>query len=145
MAEQPGRDRETLQTLLPDSHDVRIRDAANMGCFVILDPAVVIAEPVVLSATVTKSDVTCFGSTDGTITISAPAGGHGLLNTVSTEEAHGRLQETILPLLREHTMFRSAMQLIQDVTKCLMQLWLFPSLQFCRQMRIDKCNMQRSK
>ncbi len=63
--------------LAPGSFDVRIRDAANTGCFIILDPAVVITEPVVLSATVNSTNITCFGSTDGTITISAPAGGHG--------------------------------------------------------------------
>ena len=63
--------------LAPGSYNVRIRDAANTGCFMILDPAVVITEPVVLSATVSRTNVTCFGSTDGTITISAPAGGHG--------------------------------------------------------------------
>ena len=63
--------------LSPATYDVRIRDAANTGCFVILNPAVVITEPVVLSATVNSTNVTCFGLTNGSITISAPAGGHG--------------------------------------------------------------------
>jgi uncharacterized protein (DUF2141 family) len=63
--------------LTPGSYNVRIRDAANTGCFVILNAAVVIAEPVVLSATVNSANVTCFGSANGTITVSAPAGGHG--------------------------------------------------------------------
>jgi PKD repeat protein len=63
--------------LTPGSYNVRIRDAANTVCFVILNPAVVVAEPAVLSATVNNANVTCFGSANGTITVSAPAGGHG--------------------------------------------------------------------
>ncbi|MGA2405706.1 MAG: PKD domain-containing protein [Bacteroidales bacterium] len=63
--------------LTPGSYDVRIRDKAQPACFKILNPAVVIAEPVVLSATVNSKNIACFGSTDGTITITAPAGGNG--------------------------------------------------------------------
>jgi hypothetical protein len=63
--------------LATGSYDVRIRDAVNTSCTVTLNPAITISQPVQLSATVAKTDVTCFGSTDGSITISAPAGGHG--------------------------------------------------------------------
>ena len=42
-----------------------------------MNGALVISEPVVLSATLNSTNVTCFGSGDGTITISAPTGGHG--------------------------------------------------------------------
>ncbi|MCJ7448576.1 MAG: hypothetical protein MUO72_12880, partial [Bacteroidales bacterium] len=63
--------------LAPGTYEVRIRDAAHITCVVILDPAVVIAQPTVLSATVNSTNITCFGSSDGTITISGAAGGHG--------------------------------------------------------------------
>ena len=63
--------------LAPGTYNVRIRDAVNTGCSVILNPAAVIVQPPVLGATVNSTDVSCFGSTDGSITISAPTGGHG--------------------------------------------------------------------
>ena len=63
--------------LNPGTYNVRIRDAVNTACSINLDPALVVTEPPVLSATVNRTNITCFGSTDGTITISAPAGGHG--------------------------------------------------------------------
>ena len=63
--------------LIAGSYNVRIRDAAQTACFVILNPAVVITAPPVLNATVASSNITCFGSTDGTITVSLPTGGHG--------------------------------------------------------------------
>ncbi len=63
--------------LAPGTYDVRIRDAAHITCVITLDPAVVIAQPTILSATVNSTNITCFGSSDGTITISGAAGGHG--------------------------------------------------------------------
>ncbi len=63
--------------LAPGSYDVRIRDAANAACVIVLNPALVITEPPVLSATVASTNVTCFGSADGTITITNPLGGYG--------------------------------------------------------------------
>jgi PKD repeat protein len=63
--------------LAPNTYDVRIRDAANMSCEKVLNAAMVVTEPVVLSATLNSTNVTCFGAGDGTITVSAPAGGHG--------------------------------------------------------------------
>ncbi len=63
--------------LAPATYDVRIRDAAHIGCVIVLDGALTITEPPVLSATVNSTNVTCFGAGDGTITISAPAGGYG--------------------------------------------------------------------
>ena len=75
--EHHGRHQEPLQTWHPATYNVQIRDAANTACVIILNPALVITQPAVLSATVTKSNVTCFGGSDGTITISAPAGGYG--------------------------------------------------------------------
>ncbi len=43
----------------------------------ILNPALVITQPAVLNAVVASTNVTCFGSSDGTITITNPTGGYG--------------------------------------------------------------------
>ncbi len=63
--------------LAPGNYDVRIRDAANTACVIVLNPALAITEPAVLSATVASTNVTCFGAADGTITITNPLGGYG--------------------------------------------------------------------
>jgi len=63
--------------LAPGSYDVRIRDAANIACSIILDPALEITQPAKLSATVDGTPVTCYGAGDGTITITNPQGGYG--------------------------------------------------------------------
>ena len=63
--------------LAPLTYNVQIRDALNQACVVILNANLTITQPVVLSATVAKTDVTCFGGSDGTITVSSPAGGYG--------------------------------------------------------------------
>ena len=67
----------TFSNLNPGTYDVRIRDAANAACVITLNGALVITQPAVLSATVARTNVTCFGSADGTITVSSPAGGYG--------------------------------------------------------------------
>ena len=61
----------------PGNYDVRIRDAAQPACVIILNAALPITQPLALSATVTRTNITCFGASDGTITISAPTGGYG--------------------------------------------------------------------
>ena len=63
--------------LAPATYDVRIRDAAQPACVITLNPALVITQPLVLSGTITKTNITCFGASDGTIVISAAAGGYG--------------------------------------------------------------------
>ncbi len=63
--------------LPPATYDVRIRDAANKLCVVTLNGALAITQPPVLSATVARTNITCFGAGDGSITISSPAGGYG--------------------------------------------------------------------
>ena len=63
--------------LAPGTYNVRIRDAAYTTCVIVLDAALVITQPAALSATVAGTNVTCNGAADGTITISAPAGGYG--------------------------------------------------------------------
>ena len=63
--------------LLPSSYNVRIRDAANIACTAIINPALAITQPAALSATATSTHITCFGANDGTITISGASGGYG--------------------------------------------------------------------
>jgi PKD repeat protein len=67
----------TFSNLAPGTYDIRIRDAANIGCVIVLNPALVITEPAVLNATVTSVNVSCFGANDGSISVSAPTGGYG--------------------------------------------------------------------
>jgi len=57
------------------TYDVRIQD--NTGCEIVLDPAVELNQPDVLTATVASTDISCNGAADGTITISSPSGGSG--------------------------------------------------------------------
>jgi len=63
--------------LAPGSYDVRMRDAAHSACYIILDPGLVISQPSVLNANITSTNVTCFGSADGSISITNPSGGYG--------------------------------------------------------------------
>ncbi|HRC88536.1 MAG TPA: PKD domain-containing protein, partial [Bacteroidales bacterium] len=67
----------SFMNLAPGSYDVRIRDAAHKLCVVVLNGSLDITQPDVLNATVSKSNVTCFGGSDGSITISSPQGGYG--------------------------------------------------------------------
>jgi hypothetical protein len=64
--------------LVPGSYDVWMRDAASPTCFLVLKNGLIITEPAALSATAAKTNVTCFGANDGTITVNAAAGGYGL-------------------------------------------------------------------
>ena len=64
-------------SLPPSAYSLMIRDAANPDCVVILNASLVITEPAVLGATVTSTNVTCYGANDGTILISNPSGGYG--------------------------------------------------------------------
>jgi hypothetical protein len=63
--------------LVPGSYDVRIRDAVNTACMLILNANLVLTQPVILSATAARTNVTCHGASDGTITVSDAAGGSG--------------------------------------------------------------------
>ena len=63
--------------LAPGTYNIRIRDAVNTGCIISLNPAVVITQPAILSATVARTNVNCNGAADGTITINGAAGGSG--------------------------------------------------------------------
>ena len=55
----------------------RIRDRAHITCVIVLNPALVITQPAILSATVASTNVTCNGANDGTIAITNPLGGYG--------------------------------------------------------------------
>ena len=67
----------SFSALAPATYNVQIRDAAHTGCVIVLNPALVITQPAVLSATVTPTNVTCNGANDGIISITAPTGGYG--------------------------------------------------------------------
>jgi PKD repeat protein len=71
------QDSGTFTNLAPGNYDVRIRDAEHQTCSVTLNPSLEITQPVVLSATINSTAVTCYGSNDGTITITNPTGGSG--------------------------------------------------------------------
>lgn len=65
--------------LTPGTYNVWIRDAAYTTCTIDLDGTAntVITQPDQLTATVSSTNITCNGANDGTITITAPAGGFG--------------------------------------------------------------------
>ena len=63
--------------LIPGTYNIRIRDAVHTGCIIALNPAVVITQPVVLSASIVKTNITCNGAADGSIIINGAAGGYG--------------------------------------------------------------------
>ena len=89
----------SFTNIAPGSYNVRIRDAANTACVIILNPALSITEPPVLSATVASSNVTCSGAGDGTITITNPLGGYGTyeysINGGTTWQASGNFASVI--------------------------------------------------
>lgn len=63
--------------LAPNTYNVQIRDAVYTYCIEVLNIAVIITEPAVLSGTITTTDVTCYGASDGSITVINAAGGYG--------------------------------------------------------------------
>ncbi|PRZ22001.1 T9SS type B sorting domain-containing protein, partial [Flavobacterium granuli] len=58
------------------TYSVQIRDAANPACVIVLGDQI-ITQPAALTAAVDKTNVTCNGANDGTITVTAPTGGYG--------------------------------------------------------------------
>ena len=62
-----GRLANIFNGLAPGTYDVRIRDAVNPACEIVLNPGVTITEPAILSAVVASTDVTCFGANNGII------------------------------------------------------------------------------
>ncbi len=88
--------------LTPGSYNILIRDAAHTGCIIVLNNAYIITQPGMLSATIAKTDVTCSGNNDGTITISSPAGGYGTyeysINGGTSWQAIRQLHTTLYPV-----------------------------------------------
>ena len=66
----------SFTNLSPGIYSVQIRDAAHTGCVITLS-SITITQPAALSATVASTNVSCYGSADGTITITNPLGGYG--------------------------------------------------------------------
>ena len=65
----------TFSNLTPDTYDVRIRDAANPACSVILHPNLVITEPLTLAMSTTGNiTLDCFDDHDGMGTFFAYGG-----------------------------------------------------------------------
>ncbi len=67
----------SFTNLTPGSYNILIRDAAHTGCVISLNNSYIITQPGMLSATISKTEVTCSGNSDGSITITSPAGGYG--------------------------------------------------------------------
>ena len=63
--------------LTPGTYNVQIRDAAFTGCYIVLNNALVLTQPAVLTATLASTNVTCNGANDGTISITGASGGYG--------------------------------------------------------------------
>jgi hypothetical protein len=68
----------TLYTgLAPATYNVQIRDAVYQFCVEILNATLVISEPGTVTGTVASTDISCYATNDGTITISNVSGGYG--------------------------------------------------------------------
>ncbi|MDO8367671.1 MAG: Ig-like domain-containing protein, partial [Saprospiraceae bacterium] len=66
----------TFNSLAPGTYIVQIRDAAFPTCVVNLGMQT-ITQPAQMNAVVAKTNITCFGLNNGTITVSLPIGGGG--------------------------------------------------------------------
>ena len=97
------------------NYNVQIRDAVNTACVAVLDGAADCNRAAGIDATVNRTNITCFGSTDGTIRYPAQQAVMGLTNTASTAEVHGRQRKLYRTSHREPIMSRSAMLPLQVV------------------------------
>ena len=68
----PGETSALLAGICPGNYNVEVTDAN--GCVVTLPFPITISEPVPITATLSKTDITCFGLCDGTATV-VPTGG----------------------------------------------------------------------
>ena len=117
----------------------------TQSCVIVLNPALVITEPAVLSATVAKTNVTCFGAGDGTITINGAAGGYGTYEYTIDGGATWQASNSFTALIPGFYNVK-----IRDAanTGCVITLngslkcytTRYPCCQRCK----DKCNMQRA-
>ena len=92
----------TFTGLAPGTYNVRIRDAVNPTCILVLNNGTGhYPGPAVLSATVTKTDITCFGANNGSIIISSPTGGYGTYQyTINGGTNMGRFGQLYQPYSR---------------------------------------------
>ncbi len=102
----------TFTALIPGFYNVRMRDMANPACIITLNGSLNVTEPAALNATVAKTNVTCFGANNGTITITSPTGGYGTyeysINGGTTWQATGAY--TALPPASYDVRIRDAVQ-----------------------------------
>src|SRR3989339_1563509 len=68
---------DVFNTLTTGTYDIYIRDANATSCSIQLNSALFISEPVELSAILNKTNASCNGTSDGSISISSPSGGSG--------------------------------------------------------------------
>ncbi len=85
--------------LAPATYVVQIRDRNAPACVITLRPALIISQPGQLNATLTFTDVTCFGRNNGTIVISSPTGGSGTYQYSRNGGANWQASGTFLSLV----------------------------------------------
>ncbi|MBI5219762.1 MAG: T9SS type A sorting domain-containing protein, partial [Bacteroidia bacterium] len=59
------------------NYNVQIRDGNALFCKIVLNDALTLTQPIILSAIATSTNLSCNGINDGTITISSQNGGYG--------------------------------------------------------------------
>src|SRR4030042_3758725 len=69
-----GPTTEDVSGLSADDYTITVTDGNSCT----LDSTITITQPAILVANLTSTDISCYGGSDGTITISSPAGGSGL-------------------------------------------------------------------
>jgi hypothetical protein len=92
--------------LMPAVYNVRIRDAVNRDCFIVLNSSLTLTQPTPLTAAAWPRNVTCNGQNDGTITITGQTGGSGTYQYTINGWTTCRVQDCLLPLHRARIMFR---------------------------------------
>jgi PKD repeat protein len=63
--------------LSPGFYNVQLRDALNPACVFVVNSSLQITEPAQLNAVVSKTNLSCFESANGIISVSSPSGGYG--------------------------------------------------------------------
>ena len=75
----------------PGTYDVRIRDAANPACVIILNAGLQITEPAALMAMVIDTDITCFGAMMALFQLQIQPEATEHSSIALTEDQHGRI------------------------------------------------------
>ncbi len=66
-----------FNNLTAGTYHVLIRDSQALACVFSVNTSLIITQPPALTATAVTSDISCFGASDGTITVSNMSGGSG--------------------------------------------------------------------